>query len=48
MLHHAIKRKVLPMDALLESHAPKGAQPNRRAMADEEAAAFLERLQPND
>lgn len=48
MIHHAIERKVLPMDALLGSHAPKGAQPNRRAMTDEEAAAFLERLQPND
>lgn len=48
MLHHAIERKVLPMDALLGSHAPKGAKPSRRAMTDEEAAAFLERLQPND
>lgn len=48
MLHHAIERKVLPMDALLGSHAPKGAQPNRRAMTDEEAAAFLQKLQPND
>lgn len=36
------------MDALLGSHAPKGAKPSRRTMADEEAAAFLERLQPND
>ena len=48
MLHHAIERKVLPMDALLGSHAPKGAKPSRRAMTDEEEAAFLERLQPND
>lgn len=48
MLHHAIERKVLPMDALLGSHAPKGSQPNRRAMTDEEAAAFLQKLQPND
>ena len=47
MLHHAIERKVLPMDALLGSHAPKGAKPNRHAMTDEKAA-FLERLQPND
>lgn len=38
----------VPMDALLGSHAPKGAKPSRRTMADEEEAAFLERLQPND
>lgn len=48
MLHHAIEREVLPMDALLGSHAPKGTKPSQRARTDEEAAAFLERLQPND